>query len=50
MMSLQQGTVFIVDDDPSFLKSISRLLQAVGRKPYCTALLVAPMVEALKEA
>jgi FixJ family two-component response regulator len=26
----QSGTVFIVDDDPSFLKSISRLLQAVG--------------------
>jgi two-component system response regulator FixJ len=26
----QPGTVFIVDDDPSFLKSISRLLQAVG--------------------
>jgi FixJ family two-component response regulator len=24
------GTVFIVDDDPSFLKSVSRLLSAVG--------------------
>ena len=28
--SPQPGTVFIVDDDPSFLKSVSRLLQAVG--------------------
>jgi FixJ family two-component response regulator len=26
----QSGTVFIVDDDPSFLRSVSRLLGAVG--------------------
>jgi FixJ family two-component response regulator len=28
--SPRSGTVFIVDDDPSFLKSMSRLLNAVG--------------------
>lgn len=28
--SVRSGTVFIVDDDPSFLKSMSRLLNAVG--------------------
>jgi FixJ family two-component response regulator len=26
----QPGTVFVVDDDPSFLRSVSRLLSAVG--------------------